>query len=47
MPTTDFTDGNDDWTYEKDAMLILALWILQLFGSICCLGVAMAPLKAS
>ena len=28
VPTTNGSDSNDDWTYEKDGSLILALWIL-------------------
>ena len=28
----------DDWTYEKDGSLILALWIIQLLCCCCCCG---------
>lgn len=30
------TRAEDDWTYEKDGSLILALWVLQLLGCCCC-----------
>ena len=30
------TVAEDDWTYEKDGSLILALWVLQLLGCCCC-----------
>ena len=36
-PTQVKADLNDDWTYEKDGSLILALWVLQLIGApMCC-----------
>ena len=35
--STDLTElPTDDWTYEKDGSLILALWVLQLLGCCCC-----------
>ena len=37
--------SNDDWTYEKDAALILALWILQLLCCCCCCGAAVQPMS--
>ena len=43
--TSDDELPNDDWTYEKDGKLILALWILQLLSFVCCCGVACAPLR--
>lgn len=48
MPTnwTSDTEVNDDWTYEKDGKLILALWIIQLLSFVCCFGVACFPLRS-
>ena len=37
-PTTEPLDVNDDWTFEKDGSLILALWLIQaIFMIPCCL----------
>lgn len=38
---------DDDWTYEKDGQLILALWILQILSFVCCCGVSCLPLRPS
>ena len=42
---TSETELDDDWTYEKDGNLILALWILQLLGFVACCAVACMPLR--
>ena len=35
----------DDWTYEKDGSLILALWIIQLLCCCCCCCAGATPPK--
>ena len=36
--TSKVTTLNDDWTFEKDGALILALWVFQILGApVCCL----------
>ena len=47
VPNDKPEDANDDWTYKKDASLILALWIIQLLCCCSCMGTALSPLRAS
>ena len=41
--TQDEIDGN--WTYEKDAVLIEALWVIQIFTFMFCCAAGFCPLK--
>lgn len=46
---TNYTDRvsapNDMWTYEKDGMLIMMIWMIQVMGFICCCCVGVAPVR--
>ena len=44
-PSDDVSEANDDWTYEKDGKMLLAFWILQLFGMCLCNMVAVNPMR--
>ena len=46
VPSTNILDVSDDWTYEKDGQLILALFILQLLGMMLCCFAACWPMYA-
>ena len=37
----------DDFTYEKDASLIVGLWVVQILSCVCCMAAAVyVPMKA-
>jgi len=38
VPADKDSEITDDWTYEKDGALLLALWIIQLLCCCCCGG---------
>ncbi len=39
VPADKDEEITDDWTYEKDAALLAALWVIQLLCCLCCAGV--------
>jgi len=46
---TYFTDvsqaPSELWTYEKDGMLILLVWIIQCLGFLCCCFFGLDPIR--
>jgi len=47
VPSSDFFDTDDTWTYEKDGNMLTAIWIFHVMGFGLCLMAGCAPMYSS